>query len=264
MPARAGKIFIGVGGWSFAPWRGNFYPAGLPQARELAYLGSQLNSVEINSTFYGLQKPATFERWRDATPDDFRFAVKAPRFVTQRRDLTTASDSIARFLDSGVMRLGPKLGPINWQLAPGKRFNAEEIEGFLSLLPGSHEGLPLRHAIEVRDASFAVQPFVHLARRHGAAIVLAGDSEYPLMTQTTASFAYLRIMGTRDTEQRGYPAAALTRWARQARTLSAKPREVFLYVISGAKQRNPAAAVALLERVRRPLRVVTRPRKTSH
>jgi len=264
----SGSIFVGVGGWSFAPWRGVFYPRGLPHARELAYMSGELNSLEINSTFYGLQKPATFQRWHDETPDGFIFAVKAPMFVVGRRDLSTAGDGIARFLDSGVLRLGDKLGPVNWQLGPAKKFVEAEIDAFLSLLPAKRDGRILRHAIEVRHTSFAVPEFVQLARRHGVAIVLAGDSAYPQIANPTAAFSYLRIMGTVETRREGYAAAALTRWAQRARALAAgeapkgltvipdtvaaeaRARDVFLYVISGAKQHNPAAARALLERLR--------------
>jgi uncharacterized protein YecE (DUF72 family) len=263
----AARIFVGVGGWNFAPWRGEFYPKGLPHARELAYMSGELNSIEINSTFYGLQKPATFQRWHDETPEDFIFAVKAHRFVVGRRDLATAAKSIARFLDSGVLRLAGKLGPINWQLAPFKKFVAAEIDAFLSLLPKERDGIALRHALEVRHPSFVVPEFVQLARRHQVAIVLAGDAEYPQIANATAPFAYLRIMGTKETPKAGYTAAALTRWAQRAQALAAGKapeglnvipeknvksgtRDVFLYVISGAKQRNPAAARALLERLR--------------
>jgi uncharacterized protein YecE (DUF72 family) len=225
--------------------------------------------LEINSTFYGLQKPATFQRWHDETPEGFMFAVKAPMFVVGRRDLATAGDGIGRFLDSGVLRLGDKLGPINWQLGPGKPFIAAETEAFLSLLPPERDGRKLRHAIEVRNPGFATPEFVQLARRHGVAIVLAGDSDYPQIANPTASFTYLRIMGTVETERNGYAAAALTRWAQRAKALAtgdlpkgltvvpekptakSRPRDVFLYVISGAKQRNPAAAQALLARLRR-------------
>lgn len=262
----AGRILVGVGGWSFAPWRGLFYPPGLAQRRELAYMAGKLSSVEINSTFYGMQKPATFRRWHEETPADFVFAVKGPRFVSNRRDLASAGPAIRRFLDSGVTGLGAKLGPINWQLAPGKSFAAAEVEAFLSLLPEVHAGLRLRHAIEVRHQTFAVPGFVELARRHGVAIVLAGDSRHPRIADATASFAYLRLMGTGDAEPRGYAAAALGRWARAARAIATGtatkesgagarrtpdpgPRDVYLYVISGAKHRNPAAAMALLERL---------------
>lgn len=263
---RGGRIFVGVGGWSFAPWRGEFYPRGLPQTRELSYMSSQLNSIEINSTFYRLQTPATFQRWHDETPEHFVFSLKAPMFVTGRRDLATAAAGITRFLDSGLLNLGEKLGPINWQLGPGRRFAAAEIDAFLSLLPKEHGGRTLRHALEVRHASFAVPAFVELARRHAVAIVLAGDAEYPQIADATAPFAYLRIMGTTEEQKCGYSPAALTRWARRASALAEGkrpsgldcisrttatngPRDVFLYVISGAKQRNPSAARMLLEKL---------------
>ena len=132
---RAGKVFVGVGGWNFAPWRGSFYPKGLTQARELHYASRELTSIEINSTFYGLQKPATFQKWHDETPDGFVFSVKAPRLVTKRKRLVEGASSIERFLGSGVLHLGAKLGPINWQLDPGKQFDAGEVAEFLALLP---------------------------------------------------------------------------------------------------------------------------------
>lgn len=266
-PTGSGKIYVGTGGWNFAPWRGLFYPRDLPQARELAYMSRELNSIEINSTFYSLQKPATFQRWHDETPEHFMFAVKAPRFVVGRRDLTTAADGIANFLNSGLLHLGDKLGPINWQLAPYKKFAAAEIDAFLPLLPKEYGGRMLRHAIEVRHASFATPQFVQLARRHEVAIVLAGDAEYPQIANVTAAFSYLRIMGTVDAQKCGYAPAALTRWAQRAKALAqgkaptgldripeksppeAGAREVFLYVISGAKHRNPAAASALLKKL---------------
>ncbi|HEU5136891.1 MAG TPA: DUF72 domain-containing protein, partial [Steroidobacteraceae bacterium] len=151
---KAGTIFVGVGGWNFAPWRGSYYPKGLTQAQELHYSSRQLTSIEINSTFYGLQKPATFRKWRDETPDGFVFSVKAPRFVTQRKSLASAASSIERFLQSGVLELGARLGPINWQLAPEKSFDARDVAAFLALLPRKLDGLALRHALEVRHASF--------------------------------------------------------------------------------------------------------------
>jgi uncharacterized protein YecE (DUF72 family) len=240
-----GRIFVGVGGWNFAPWRNNFYPQGLVQAQELHYASRELTSVEINSTFYGLQKPATFQKWHDDTPDGFVFSVKAPRFVTQRKNLATAAASVERFLGSGVLRLAAKLGPINWQLAPEKSFDASEIEGFLALLPPQAEGRPLRHALEARHESFANEQFFALAREHSVAIVEAGDSQYPRLEARTAPFSYLRIMGTRAGSQQGYAPAALTRWREHAQSL-ARGGDVFLYFISGAKERNPHAARALL------------------
>jgi uncharacterized protein YecE (DUF72 family) len=239
------KIFIGVGGWNFAPWRGSFYPDDLPQAQELHYASRALTSIEINSTFYGLQKPATFQKWHDQTPDEFVFSVKAPRFVTNRKNLVEGASSIERFLASGVLRLGAKLGPINWQLAPTKRFDAEELAAFLALLPQELEGRALRHALEVRHPSFDCTEFVAVAREHRVAVVEAGDSTYPRIEARTASFSYLRLMGSKASSPKGYAPAALARWRQHAQTL-AREGDVFLYFISGAKQRNPQAALALL------------------
>ena len=245
-PRKAGKIFVGVGGWNFAPWRGSYYPKGLTQAKELQYSSRKLTSIEINSTFYGLQKPATFQKWHDETPDGFVFSVKAPRFVTLRKTLAESASSVERFLESGVLRLGAKLGPINWQLAPGKRFDADELSAFLALLPRTLEGRALRHALEVRDASFDCEEFVALMRNHQVAVVEAGDSDYPRIQGRTAPFSYLRVMGTKPSAPKGYAPAALARWREHAQTL-ARDGDVFFYFISGAKERNPQAAMALLE-----------------
>jgi uncharacterized protein YecE (DUF72 family) len=238
-------IFVGVGGWNFAPWRGTFYPKGLPQKQELHFASRELTSIEINSTFYGLQKPATFQKWHDETPDGFVFSLKAPRFVMLRKDLTTSGASIERFLGSGLVRLGPKLGPINWQLDASKSFNAKEIAKFLALLPRKIDGLTLRHAIEPRHESFDCDEFVELARARGVAIVEAGDSEYPRIRARTATFSYLRVMGAKAKAPKGYAPAALKRWREHAQKL-ARDGDVFFYFISGAKVRNPQAALALL------------------
>jgi uncharacterized protein YecE (DUF72 family) len=243
--SKAGKIFVGIGGWNFAPWRGSFYPEELKQAHELRYASSEVTSIEINSTFYGLQKPATFQKWHDDTPDGFVFSVKAPRFVTQRKRLTEGKADIKRFLESGVLRLGAKLGPINWQLTPTKLFDAKEIAEFLALLPRKLEGVTLRHALEARHASFDCEEFASLAREHQVAVVEAGDSEYPRIQARTTTFSYLRVMGTKADEPNGYTPAALARWQEHAQTL-ANDGDVFLYFISGAKERNPHAARALI------------------
>jgi uncharacterized protein YecE (DUF72 family) len=242
---KAGKIFVGIGGWNFAPWRGTFYPKDLTQARELHYASRELTSIEINSTFYGLQKPATFQKWHDETPDGFMFSVKAPRFVTLRKNLAEAASSVERFLESGVLQLGAKLGPINWQLAPTKPFDAKEIAAFLTLLPRKAEGRALRHALEVRHATFDCEEFAALARDRQVAVVEAGDSDYPHIDARTAPFSYLRLMGTKPDAPKGYAPAALARWRERAQTL-ARDGDVFLYFISGAKERNPQAARALL------------------
>jgi uncharacterized protein YecE (DUF72 family) len=250
MPRKATpRIRVGIGGWNYAPWRGEFYPDGLVQKRELEYASSKLGSIEINSTFYGLQKPATFATWHARTPAGFVFSVKGPRFVTQRRELSSAGESIGRFLDSGVLLLQEKLGPINWQLAPEKPFDAADVDAFLAMLPKKLAGIALRHAIEVRHPSFVTPVFPALARKHGVAIVLAGDSEYPEIAEATASFAYVRMMGTKARPKDGYAGGDLDAWAERARGWAAGGREVFLYVISGHKVRNPAAAMALIRRL---------------
>jgi uncharacterized protein YecE (DUF72 family) len=243
--AKPGRIFVGVGGWNFAPWRGTFYPKDLVQAQELHYASRELTSIEINSTFYRLQRPTTFEKWRVETPDGFVFSVKAPRFVMQRKRLAEAGSSIERFLGSGVLELGDKLGAINWQLAPNHPFDAADVAEFLELLPRELEGRTLRHAFEARHASFDCEEFFSLARAHGVAIVEAGDSDYPHLEARTAPFSYLRVMGTKTSAPKGYAPAALARWREHAQKL-ARTGDVFLYFISGAKQRNPLAARELL------------------
>jgi uncharacterized protein YecE (DUF72 family) len=261
-----GTIRIGIGGWTYAPWRGTFYPDKLPQKRELEYASRQLTSIEVNGTFYGSQKPETFAKWHDETPDDFVFSLKAPRFATNRNVLADAGPSIARFLASGVMELKDKLGPINWQFMPTKKFDPADFEAFLGLLPKELQGRPLRHVVEVRHDSFRSPDFIALARKHGVAVVIAGDSRYPQIADSTASFVYARIMGTHATAELGYPDAALDVWTARAqawasgaavdgldciepRSADGKPRDVYLYVISGHKVRNPAAAMALLRRL---------------
>jgi uncharacterized protein YecE (DUF72 family) len=245
----AGAIRIGVGGWTFEPWRGAFYPKNLPHSGELEFATRRLTSIEINGTYYGLQKPATFIKWHEETPDDFVFSLKAPRFVMNRKVLASAGEAMARFLDSGLIKLKDKLGPINWQCLPTKAFDAADIEAFLKLLPKERGGRPLRHAMEVRHPSFQTEEFVELARRYSVAIVVAGDSPYPQIIETTAAFTYARIMGTKQARKVGYPNTRLDGWASRAKTW-AKTGDVFLYVIGGDKVRNPAAAEALIERVR--------------
>jgi uncharacterized protein YecE (DUF72 family) len=244
--SKAGKIYVGIGGWNFAPWRGTFYPKGLTQTKELHFASRELTSIEINSTFYGLQKPATFKKWHDETPDGFVFSVKAPRFVAQRKTLASAGSSVERFLTSGVLQLGAKLGPINWQLAPEKEFDAGDLAAFLALLPREIEGLTLRHALEVRHASFDNEEFVALMREHEVTVVESGDSDYPHIEARTAPFSYLRVMGTKASAPKGYAPAGLARWQERAQT-SGRDGDVFLYFISGAKERNPHAARALIE-----------------
>jgi uncharacterized protein YecE (DUF72 family) len=262
----AGAIRIGVGGWTYEPWRGVFYPDKLPQKRELEYASRQLTTIEINGTYYGAQKPASFAKWRDESPDGFVFSVKAPRFAMNRTVLAGAGPSIERFLAGGVLELKDKLGPINWQFMPTKSFDAADFEAFLKLLPREARGRSLRHVVEVRHESFHSRDFVALAREHEVAVVIAGDSPYPQITDVTAAFVYVRIMGTRATEALGYSDASLDLWAARARAwaraaapagldplapqrIDGAPRDVYLYVIGGHKERNPAAALSLIERL---------------
>ena len=263
----APRIRVGVGGWTYEPWRNNFYPAGWPQARELEYAGRQLNAIEINGTYYSAQSPATFAKWRDSVPDDFVFSLKASRFATNRRVLAEAGESVARFVASGITELGPKLGPIVWQFAPTKRFDPVDFEAFLQLLPSSADGLPLRHVMDVRHDSFCTPEYLALARRHGVATVLTESDDYPTIFDAHSGLVYARIMRTESGLAEGCTPQTLDALAGCARLLQAgglpdgmprhdgvpgvpgTPREVYLYFISGAKERAPAAAMALLRRL---------------
>lgn len=264
--AEAGKIRIGIGGWVFEPWRGSFYPDKLSQKRELEYAAGKLTSIEINGTYYGSQKPESFAKWHAETPDDFVFALKGSRYCTNRRVLAEAGPSVEKFLTSGITELKHKLGPINWQFMATKRFEPEDFEAFLKLLPKSLDGIRLRHAVEVRHDSFRSPDFIALLREYGVAVITAADSDYTQIADVTAPFVYARIMGTKEAEPKGYAEADLDAWAKRARIWAGggtpddlasvgtagagtSPRDVFLYVISGDKIRNPAAAIALIERV---------------
>ena len=259
-----GAIRVGVGGWTFEPWRGRFYPDGLAHKNELAYASSRLTAIEINGTYYGSQKPESFQRWHDETPEGFVFSVKGPRFTTNRRVLAEAGASVERFVTGGVTRLGNKLGPINWQFLPTKAFDPDDFARFLALLPPSADGLALRHVVEVRHPSFRVPAFVDLLRAHGVATVLTDKAEFPQIADATAPFVYLRLQRSTEDCATGYPASALARWAERARTYagggvpddldSVSPpagrkarRDVFVFAINGFKPHAPAAAIALLE-----------------
>lgn len=260
-------IRVGIGGWTYEPWRGSFYPDRHPQKRELEYASRKLTSIEVNGTYYGAQKPETFAKWFDETPDDFVFSLKAPRYATNRKVLAEAGETIERFFSGGVMQLRHKLGVINWQFMPTKAFDPVDFEAFLKLLPAKIDGYALRHAVEVRHLSFKTAEFTELARKYGVAIVIAVDSEYPLISELTAPFVYIRLMGTKPSEQLGYHADGLDLWAcfskifaggqipdglspASAKAVETGRRDVFLYVISGHKVVNPHAAMALADRVR--------------
>jgi uncharacterized protein YecE (DUF72 family) len=272
MPEAIGNaVRVGIGGWNYAPWRDNFYPKDLPQKRELEYASRRLGSIEINSTFYGSQKPASFARWYAEVPEDFVFAVKGPRFATNRRDLAEAGPSIERFFASGVMELREKLGPINWQFLPARKFEPAEFDAFLGLLPREIDGRALRHAIEVRHRSFESADFLALLRKHEVAGVFTDKEGVPQMFDPSASFVYLRLQRSSEDVETGYPVEALDAWAGRIRSWAsggapadlprpdggaaagapdtASPREVFVYLIDGFKPRAPAAAVALIERL---------------
>ena len=269
MPGRkttAGIIRVGVGGWTYEPWRGTFYPKDLPQKRELEHASRQFSSIEINGTYYGSQKPASYTKWHDETPDEFVFSLKAPRFAVNRTVLAEAGNSVARFFASGLTELKEKLGPINWQFLPTKKFEPGDFEAFLKLLPREAAGRPLRHVVEVRHESFRTPAFIALARKYAVGVVIAGDSAYPQIADLTAPFVYARIMGTKAQQASGYSDAGLDLWAARARAWAsgnapeglgyvlpgagdARPRDVYLYVISGHKVHNPAAAAALINRL---------------
>jgi uncharacterized protein YecE (DUF72 family) len=241
----AGTIRIGIGGWTFEPWRGVFYPKGLTQKKELHFASRALNSIEINGTYYSTFKETSWCNWRDETPDDFVFAVKASRYVTNRKDLTTAGESMDRFLAQGLTALGPKLGPINWQFMGTKKFNADEMAGFLKLLPRERDGVPLRHAIEARHESFKTEAFYDLVREHDVAVVLDLGGEFPEIEVDSGDFSFSRFMATSETEENGVTPPELKALAKRVKTW-AKTKDVFAYFISGAKVRNPAAARALM------------------
>jgi uncharacterized protein YecE (DUF72 family) len=260
-------IRVGIGGWTFAPWRGPFYPKGLAHAEELAFASRRVTAIEINGTFYRTQSPASFRKWAEETPEGFVFTVKGHRSVTNRKTLAEAGESIAFFLNSGVLELGDKLGPILWQLAPLKKFAAEDLDAFLALLPPEHGGRPLRHAIEARHPSFLDPAFVEIARRREVAIVYADHESYAALADPTGDFVYARLQRSREGEPAGYPDTELDRWADHARTWAAgavpadlprlgpeppsrgAARDVFVFFISGEKVLNPAAASALLTRL---------------
>ena len=258
-------IRIGIGGWTYEPWRGTFYPDKWPHKRELEYAASKLTAIEVNGTYYSGFKPATFANWREQTPDGFVFTLKASRYCTNRKLLAEAGDSIQRFVGQGIVELGDKLGPILWQFMATKKFDADDFAAFLKLLPAKQDGLALRHAVQVRHDSFAVPEFVAMCRKAGVAIVYAQSNEYPAIADVTGDFVYARLETAVEDEAAGYAPAELDHWASVAKTWAAggrpeglpyvaepanrQPRDVFLFAISGAKVRNPAAAMALIERV---------------
>ncbi len=268
MTPKAGQIRVGIGGWTFEPWRGVFYPKGLPHAKELAYASERLTSIEVNGTFYRSQTPATFRKWASEVPSGFVFALKGPRFATNRRVLKEAGDSIKRFLDSGVTELGGHLGPLLWQFAPTKKFDAADFGGFLELLPKQFERRALRHVIEVRHDSFRTAEFMSLLSGFKLPVVFTDHAAYPNIADVTGDFIYARLQRGQDTVPTAYPPKDIAAWAERlrswaegkapddlphidpARPLKAAPRDVFAYVIHEGKVRAPAGAMALIERLK--------------
>lgn len=242
------SIRVGIGGWTFEPWRGVFYPDGLRQKDELAYAASKLTAIEINGTYYSSFKPASFAGWAKAAPDGFKYAVKASRFCTNRKVLADGKESIAKFLNQGIAELGNRLGPILWQFMATKKFDEADFTGFLDLLPDNLDGLPLRHALEVRHESFVDPAFYALAKGRNAAIVFADHADFPRINEPTADFAYARLMGTQEDIASGYDAGALDGWANAAKGW-AERGDTYVFMISGAKVRAPAAAMALIDRL---------------
>ncbi len=250
----SGSIRIGIGGWTYEPWRGVFYPEGLTQKRELEYASRQLTSIEINGTYYSTFKPDSWMKWRDETPDGFVFSVKASRYCTNRKVLSDGGESVERFLSQGLTALGDRLGPINWQFMATKKFDPEDFEGFLKLLPPEKDGVRLRHALEVRSPTFDAQPFYDLAAKYGCAIVYCEDDEapqWPRIDQPTADFTYARLMASREDEPAGLSEAEIKAIAARLRGWAGRG-DVFAYFISGAKVRNPAAAMALIKALKDP------------
>ena len=258
---------VGIGGWTFEPWRGVFYPDGLPHAKELSYAASHLTSIEINGTFYRTQTPATFRKWASEVPNGFIFSVKGPRFVTHRRDLKEAGDSIRRFVSSGVTELGDRLGPLLWQFPPTKKFDEADFTSFLELLPRDFEGTRLRHVVEVRHASFCVPGFIRLLRRFDTPVVFSEHETYPAIADVTGDFLYLRLQKGDDSIATCYPDGRIAAWADRLRgwlsgkvpadlphietaTAKTKPRDIFVYFIHEGKVRAPAGAMTLIEKLR--------------
>ena len=242
-------IRVGVGGWTYEPWRGVFYPDGLAHKRELEFAAQALTAIEINATYYGRQKPASWAKWAEAVPEGFKFSLKASRYCTARKKLAEGKQSINTFVQQGFTALGNKLGPINWQFAEGKQFDREDFARFLELIPHVQDGIPLRHALEVRHESLADPAFLDLARARNMAVVFADDEEFPRIEEQTADFTYARLQRSVEDCETGYDAAALDGWAKQAKAWAKGGRDVFVYFISGAKVRNPAAAQALITRL---------------
>lgn len=264
-PGAIDGIRVGVGGWTFAPWRDNFFPAGLVQRRELEYASRRLSAIEINGTYYSAQKPDTYARWRDEAPPGFVFTAKAPMRIVQAKVLANTLGQAEGFV-GGLSTLGEKLGAISWQFE--RKLDREDFARFVEGLPTEANGVRLRHALEVRDAASVDAALVDLARKKNAALVFTDSTEWPSFADVTADFVYARLMRSRSAEKTGYTSAELKAWAKRARewakggepddlpklagaTPKAKRRDVFVFFINADKERNPAAAMALIDLLRK-------------
>jgi uncharacterized protein YecE (DUF72 family) len=264
--AGAGRIRAGIGGWTFEPWRGVFYPKGLKHADELAYASRHLTAIEINGTYYSSFKPDSWAKWRAATPDGFKFAVKASRFCVNRKVLTDAKPSMEIFFGQGISELGDRLGPILWQFMATKKFDYDDFAGFFDLLPDKLDGLPLNHVIEVRNATFADPKFVGLCRDRNVTICVSENENYPIIPDITGDLVYLRLISASDEIETGYEPRDLDLWAGRFKTYAEgrvpgdlqpidrtgppeQPRDVYAFVIHEGKVRAPAAAMEFIKRV---------------
>jgi uncharacterized protein YecE (DUF72 family) len=245
-----GRIRVGVGGWTYPPWRGVFYPDKLPQAKELEFASQTMSALEINATFYGRQKPKSWENWEKVAPEGFQFAVKGSRYCVMKSKLAEAKEGLAGFFDQGFAALGPKLGPILWQFTHYRKFDADDIAGFIDLLPETLDGIALRHVIEPRNKSFDDERFFDLCRTRNIAVVFEDSDDYPCIDVDTADFAYARLQRMNEDVETGYDAARLDGFAERARKWRTEARDGYIFMINGAKVRAPAAALALQERLR--------------
>jgi uncharacterized protein YecE (DUF72 family) len=244
------QIRVGIGGWTYPPWRGTFYPDKLPHSKELEYASRQFGAIEINATFYGRQSPKSWAAWAKVVPDGFRFAVKGSRYVVTRPKLADAGEGLGVYFAQGMSALREKLGPVLWMLAARRKFDREDIAAFFKLLPAKLDGIPLRHVVEPRHESFRDEAFFALCRDHNVAVVFGDDDEFPCIDAATASFAYARLQRMREEVPTGYDGAALDGFAKRARHWTTDGREAYVFMINGAKVRAPSAALALQERLR--------------
>jgi uncharacterized protein YecE (DUF72 family) len=245
-----GKIRIGIGGWTYPPWRGVFYPEKLPQKQELEYASRALTAIEINATFYGRQSPKSWAAWEKVAPDGFQFAVKGSRYCVMKSKLAEAGEGLSGFFAQGFVALGLKLGPILWQFTHYRKFDADDIAAFIDLLPEKLDGRPLRHVIEPRHQSFRDEHFFDLCRARNIAIAFEDSDDYPCIDANTADFAYARLQRMSEDVPTGYSPAALDGFASRAHAWAKNDRDAYIFMINGAKVRAPSAAMALQERLR--------------